>query len=182
MKNPLGRLQSPQIFFVRIWTPPFIRSAHLRPKKIYACHKFFYGLRAKTFFKSFRQPTMMSRRPASSVFLHGRVKECSRPAAVYKFSDPSRKFRPTLRNPWDDNTVGAGGLHFISGARRGMNELRLQGRPTVQHHPIYSRTTWEQKNSNRMMQLIKLILDGESGLCHVVGPVHDIRLMNSLSC
>src|SRR6185312_919269 len=59
---------------------------------------------AITFFKSFRHPTMMSRRPASSVFLHGRVKECSRPAAVYKFSDPSRKFRPTLRNPWDDNT------------------------------------------------------------------------------
>jgi hypothetical protein len=41
MKNPLGRLQSPQIFFVRIWTPPFIRSAHLRPQKIYASINFY---------------------------------------------------------------------------------------------------------------------------------------------
>lgn len=153
MKNPLGRLQSPQIFFVRIWTPPFIRSAHLRPKKIYACHKFFYGLRAKTFFKSFRQPTMMSRRPASSVFLHGRVKECSRPAAVYKFSDPSRKFRPTLRNPWDDNTSRRWWSSFYKwGASR--NERALTARPphgtvpccVIPHHVGIKNHNKEQKN------------------------------------
>src|SRR6185312_5001943 len=97
-------------------------------KKNLRFHKFFYGLRAKTFFKSFRQPTMMSRRPASSVFLHGRVKECSRPAAVYKFSDPSRKFRPTLRNPWDDNTSRHWWSSFFKrGASR--NERALTARP-----------------------------------------------------
>src|SRR6185312_4740033 len=97
------------------------------------------------------------------------------------FQTPVENLGPLLETPGTTIPVGTGGLHFISGARRGMNELRLQGRPTVQicHFNPAPRgninTKWQIKTLNED-------LDGESGLCHVVGPVHDIRLMNSLSC
>src|SRR6185312_6178950 len=101
------------------------------------------------------------------------------------FQTPVENLGPLLETPGTTIPVGAGGLHFISGARRGMNELRLQGRPTVhccRYLSLHSRTTWEHKIIPATIRMIALILDGESGLCHVVGPVHDIRLMNSLSC
>src|SRR6185312_4420480 len=47
------------------------------------------------------------------------------------FQTPVENLGPLLETPGTTIPVGAGGLHFISGARRGMNELRLQGRPTV---------------------------------------------------
>src|SRR6185312_5750292 len=47
------------------------------------------------------------------------------------FQTPVENLGPLLETPGTTIPVGTGGLHFISGARRGMNELRLQGRPTV---------------------------------------------------
>src|SRR6185312_11408215 len=98
------------------------------------------------------------------------------------FQTPVENLGPLLETPGTTIPVGAGGLHFISGARRGMNELRLQGRPTVHPFCYNPAPRGNKKLITKRIKKHKEDLDGESGLCHVVGPVHDIRLMNSLSC